>query len=326
MHESFAFCASAVLLLAPAAPQIARADSAECLEGRVTEEMHQEVMEALLQEVSDHRYQVCVDGTECYLHMLEVTAELRPVTGNGEQDCDSQKPWIEGFPGMVDPRQFQDGTLEQYRDAPERRALWAEIERRQLAAAKPSDKHPGAVITMGGPGSGKSTTLEYLELCQKDVVQVNSDLVKEALPEYQAAKAAYDRLAADRVHEESSLIADRVQLEAIKSRREVCIDSVQSDRAEVMELIALLKESGYRVTVIAVTVPFELAWERIQERGERTGRFVPHDYAVAAHESIRLHADEVLRSADVGLLYDTSGPVEAGPELLREYRQGKVLK
>ena len=243
-------------------------------------------------------------------------AELSPGTS----------PWRDGIPGLVDPRFEPDGTAEQYRNTPERHRLQERLIAARLADSQPDPEDPDAVLTMGGPGSGKTTVLEVLGVCQDDVVRINSDEFKADLVEYTVAVAARDRLASSRVHQESALLAERTRDEAIRSRRDFCYDGTLSETQATLDLVDQLQRDGYDVTVVATAIPFQIGWERIQARAQETGRFVPRDYAEQAYDNVATHAEWVLRAVDVGYLFSTDVPLGEPPLLIAKYVSGKQVE
>jgi predicted ABC-type ATPase len=226
---------------------------------------------------------------------------------------------------MIDPRELPEGTLQLYGDDPRRQAFYEALVDSRLQASPPDQESLDVILTMGAPGSGKSHALAILDACQEGVVMVDPDLFKNVLVEYRVAKAAHDRLAADRVHRESSMLAKKLRDAAIASRRDLCIDGVMSKRDTALELIQRLQSHGYDVTIVAAVVPFETAYERVLSRGEATGRFVPYEYAKQAHANIEAHRDELLRAANRGYAFDTSGSVDEQPQLIAQYEAGKPV-
>ena len=72
-----------------------------------------------------------------------------------------------------------------------------------------------------------------------------------------------------------------------------------------------------------LTVPLEVSIQRVQSRGEDTGRFVPIEYIELAYKNIGQHREEMLQLADRGLLYDANVAMTQPPILLAEYVDGE---
>ena len=279
----------------------------------------------LVQAVTDYRYEYCGDGSECQTRVHELAAMMNANDEVIANECPDWSKWRQGIEGFIDPRREPHGTLAQYEGDAQRQALHRLLVASALAGAEPGDTSLTVIMTMGAPGSGKSYVLRHLGLCQDDVVIVDPDTFKRRLVEYQAAVAADDILAADRVHRESSMLAKRARDEGIATGRDLCIDGVLSKREAALALIGRLKEAGYEVTLIAVSIPFDVAYERVLRRGEETGRFVPRDYAQRAHENIARHRKELLRAADFGVVYDTNQPFGEPPRLVASYVDGERI-
>jgi predicted ABC-type ATPase len=231
-------------------------------------------------------------------------------------------PWRDGLDGLVDPREVRDGTQAIYGGDDRRQKLRDQLVSELLQEPEPDQEKPRAIVMMGGPGSGKSTVMQILDLCNGDFVRIDSDGLKEELVEYQVGLAAKDRLAADRVHRESSNLAKRTRNEAIASRRNFCFDGTLKRPDDALARIDRAQAQGYEVMIVGVTVPFEVGWQRVEARAEVTGRFVPYDMVKSAYENIDRNAEEILRAADVGYLYDASVKNDEEPILLASYRDG----
>ena len=312
---------ASLVLVVICAPVPAMAQ-AVCERDAELEAQRSRLVALLLNEVDDHRYDDCGDGSQCHAHILEYAEQIAPLDEQIAARCDSASVWREGVNGLIDPRETVNGTLEQYARDAGRQALYDTLVADRLEDSAPDQETLEVIMTMGAPGSGKSSVLRALDLCQRDVVMVDPDLFKGDLVEYHAARAAHDRLAADRVHRESSMLAKRLRDAAVYSRRDMCIDGVLSKREAALELIERLQAAGYDVTIVAAIVPFDVTWQRVVSRGEETGRFVPYDFVRQAHANIEAHKDDLLRAADRGYAFDTSLPVDEQPRLLAYYEDG----
>jgi len=298
----------------------------QCEQGeelRAAEADRDALLALMLQEVDDHRYESCRKGTICNAHLGEFEQQIDQIDVEITELCDSYSRWRDGLDGLISPSEQPEGTLWQYRDDESRRALHERLVAARIAASKPNQTPPDVVLTMGAPGSGKSTVLQAIGLCQSGVVLVDPDDFKRDLVEYQLGIAAHDRLSADRVHRESSMLAKATRDRAMEISRDLCIDGVMSKRESAIELITRLRDSGYNITIVSVTVPLEVSIQRVQSRGQVTGRFVPREYIELAFENIGQHREELLRLADRGLLYDANVAIDEAPPLLAEYVNGE---
>ena len=280
------------------------------------------LIRSLVEEVDRYHYEPCGDGTPCNESIRSYRVEINGLEETIEALDPEWSPWRDGLVGLVDPRKVPDGTQAAYKGDSERQQLRDRLVDRRLQHAEPDRERPKAVVMMGGPGSGKSTVQRVLGLCEGEIVVIDSDGFKEDLVEYQVGLAAKDRLAADRVHRESSNLAKRTRDEAIASRKDFCFDGTLKRVDDALARIDRAQMQGYEVTIVGVTVPFDIGWQRVESRAEITGRFVPYEVVRNAYESNDANSDSILRAADVGYLYDASVDVDEEPILLASYRDG----
>jgi len=170
-----------------------------------------------------------------------------------------------------------------------------------------------AIVLAGPPGAGKSTVLrtEVLGADQAAWLTIDADEFKRALLREAIADGSYDAFIkpaqvkqreaagerffplelASLVHEESSMLAKRLQREAIAEGTNVVIDTVLSKPDQAVSLGERFAAAGYTVEVVDVEVPFELSAARIEKRWHESyeealetgdglgGRWVPSEYA-----------------------------------------------
>ncbi|MFS0700066.1 zeta toxin family protein [Cellulomonas sp. 179-A 4D5 NHS] len=190
------------------------------------------------------------------------------------------------------------------------------LHRRLLAEARA--EHPAArqerraIVLAGPPGAGKSTVLRDVIGVDKSAwLTIDADEFKHKLLREALADGSYERFlkpaqikdreaAGERffplelaalVHEESSLLANQLQAQALQEGTNVVIDSVLSNPDKAVALGERLVRAGYTVEVIDVEVPFDLSQQRIAGRWRESyesavltgdglgGRWVPSLYA-----------------------------------------------
>lgn len=171
---------------------------------------------------------------------------------------------------------------------------------KQIVRAARKEK-PNSIFMAGGPGSGKSFTLESLAkagvVSAGNYVMINSDDIKEMIPEYQTFKKTDAEKAANLVHIESSFLKDQVVREATIRRVNFILDGTFSDPVKSAALLKTL--TGFQTKIIFVDAPTEVLLKRVQERGQRTGRFVPPDFVKHSVEQIRASIAELSKVADI---------------------------
>lgn len=227
---------------------------------------------------------------------------LRAGTGPGKGESED----IYRLPGT-------GGKLGAY--TPERVALHARIVN-LLFQGSEAHAAPEALFMAGGGGSGKSSLIKAgLAKPQKDAVDINPDIIKTMLPEYQALVAADDKRAAALMHEESSHIAKTAMNLAILRRHHLTVDGTgNGGPGSFMGKINATTSAGYSARVVYATIPAEVAVARAKARAEKPkeqggGRAVPEGHLRSAHESVsRVYDDEVRHLKGIPIdIYDNTG-------------------
>ncbi|TDJ04051.1 MAG: hypothetical protein E2O68_08830 [Deltaproteobacteria bacterium] len=186
-------------------------------------------------------------------------------------------------------RRFSDGK-NNYRS--ERLVLHQKIINSYMAKfkAKPKRKVPVAVFMAGGPGSGKSTGMRALNkagiLILKKYVIVDSDAIKDFIPEYGDFKKIDMKRAASLVHSESSYLKDRIFKLGIQQRINLILDGTLSNYRKYEVLIKSIKPLGYSTKIIYVKATLPELLRRVDARAKRTGRMVPHSFVKKSVKSI----------------------------------------
>ena len=185
-------------------------------------------------------------------------------------------------------------------------------------------QHPNSIFMAGGPGSGKSFTLESLSkagvVSMGNYVMINSDDIKEMIPEYQSFKKIDAEKAANMVHKESSFLKDQVVGEATKRRVNFILDGTFSDPVKSAALLKTL--TGFQTKIIFVDAPTEVLLKRVQERGQKTGRFVPPDFVKHSVDQIRASITELSKVADITFFITNA---ERGVIKEIQWKNGKKL-
>jgi predicted ABC-type ATPase len=221
---------------------------------------------------------------------------------------------------VADPRYQDTMRLHQRPDGtwdPERQKLHEAIIAGALAGVTPVD-HPTATFLGGGTASGKSSV--FPAGSEANTVHIDSDKIKEQLPEYPPMVAAGDRNAANHVHEESSYLARRIQAEAERRHLNFTLDSTgDGEYGKMRRKIDQARAAGHRVVGRYVTIDTEAAVQRARKRAEETGREVPASVLRENHRAVagvfrRLVDDRALDRAE---LWDNTASPPA-PRLVGE--------
>lgn len=146
-----------------------------------------------------------------------------------------------------------------------------------MVKATPKEGEPPTFTVLGGRGgSGKSWfTQNENSPVNTNAIYLNSDDIKEALPEYNGANAAL-------VHNESKdVIADAIE-QAKRGEVSVIYDGTLRSVDDVSRLVDEFKEAGYRIEGAYMYASPETAATRATHRMMRTDRYVPLDYVLGS--------------------------------------------
>lgn len=169
-------------------------------------------------------------------------------------------------------------------------------------------KNPTAMMTGGGPASGKSVALQRIKTPPHMIV-IDSDEIKKKLPEYMKGLKDKNPEAAAFVHEESSYLSKRITSEASKRKYNLLLDGTGNGSIKSMEKkVKRMREGGHRVVAHYVTVDTDTAVQRNEVRAARTGRLVPEAFIRGSHQKVSEIVPQALQQGlyDEFALWDTS--------------------
>jgi predicted ABC-type ATPase len=181
----------------------------------------------------------------------------------------------------------------------------------------PKHQKPVALVTMGGPASGKSTLVSHILGEIRDFALVNPDDVKERLPEYKQGlemgtqpdgTPISARDTAFLVHNESSDVAESIHAEAMRRRQNIILDGTGKSADKYIAKIRALKAAGYHVRVVMPHIDKQAALDRIDDRAVKTGRFVPTHIAGGAHDVIPGNFERIAREGHEWALFESRRP------------------
>lgn len=213
---------------------------------------------------------------------------------------------------------------------PERKALhdaivesfFVDEDGKPRGVQKPGEP-PTVTVTMGGPGSGKTSILKLFEQ-GTGAVTVNSDDVKTQLPEFHQLVEEGYREAAAAVQHESHVVMERVLSRTIEEKRDFVYDRTGVDRDDFVAELLAFKEAGYRIDLIMPHLPASLAAVRATTRGKRSGRFVPEPLLYSIHERVPKNFAAAAAVADSALLVDNSTHQGGDPQVLFLMKDGQI--
>ena len=132
-----------------------------------------------------------------------------------------------------------------------------------------------AWIVLGPPGAGKTTAAIAELKREQGALEVDSDIVKERLPEYEGGVNAQG------VHRESaSIIEERVLPRALEAGDNIAVPRVGTRDNTITELVSDLKANGYTTHLVLVDLDPVKAAGRVTSRFLKKGRFVDLTYVL----------------------------------------------
>jgi predicted kinase len=183
-------------------------------------------------------------------------------------------------------------------------------------AVKPSPGEKPTVIFLGGPsGSGKTNVISKL-IDKSTFVELNSDDIKEKLPEYVGLNATL-------LHEESADIYDRAKEIARQLGINTILDATLKNTNKAKEDMELWRASGYNVQLLATNLDYEYAVQRATDRAihkieDGNPRVVAVELVANNTEKVNQSVRNLQAYADAYALYDTNVPKGADPVLISQ--------
>lgn len=188
------------------------------------------------------------------------------------------------------------------------------LRERQFAGPK-SEGPPTVIVTVGSPGSGKSSLLETCaQFLQENFrgppyaqyVHVDPDYFIGHLFEFNNAY----RDAANFCNHESLLTATG-------QRRHILFDHVGRDLMNTCgRCITRFREAGYRIYICVVLATYSTCQRRIRQRLQETGRDVPDAFLRMAfkglNDTVPVMIQQQAHLADAVLVYDNDPEASAG--------------
>ena len=132
-----------------------------------------------------------------------------------------------------------------------------------------------AEIVLGPPGAGKSSVLVRRLPSDLKAVIVDSDMVKEKMPEFD------NGLGANAVHEESKVVTQDWLDDMILDGANIIHPIVGANAEKVGVLVDTLSRRGYTVNIRLVQIPGEESLKRVINRFGEEGRLVPPSYVMS---------------------------------------------
>jgi len=237
---------------------------------------------------------------------------------------DDDKHWIEaipGFPAETTQQHYGPGRAPKaYRQKLHNNILSKYFDK--VPTPNPEEletKKPVAIMLMGGPASGKSTIGGAYP--DDQFVHLDSDALKEHIPEYKVATKWRAKNAAKMTHEESIHMMQQLREKTIGARKNLVMDGTGRHVTSYLTMITKLKAAGYHVKVVMADIDKELALKRAKLRAQVGGRRVPPHVFDAAYSAVPQNFMEIANAGHEFELWDTRP--EGAPQLKWEKTDGE---
>lgn len=192
---------------------------------------------------------------------------------------------------------------------------------------------PVAILMGGGSASGKSTMRS--KVIEKDLSEsgikagtIDSDEIKNEIPEFDSLKKTHPEEAARLVHEESSDIGSHALDTVIEQGRHFIYDGTMKNKEKYNDLVDKLKKNGYEVHAYVADVPLDEAIKRSDARAEKSGRKVPHDIIESSHRGVPGTIEHIKDRLDSHRVYDNTDKlhlISSDAGVQDEEKYGKFL-
>jgi predicted kinase len=182
-----------------------------------------------------------------------------------------------------------------------------------LPVGKYINQDKRAAIVLGPPAAGKSTLANPIARRMNAAI-IDSDEAKKILPEYDGG------IGANAVHEESSALAERVLNMALELGDNVVIPKVGGTVGSIEKLVNKLKEKGYSVDLVDMSVTYKNARNRMFLRFVKTGRLINPDYVRQVGDNPGKTYDTLKQQgkADGYTRIDNNGQIDKPKDLIED--------
>lgn len=203
------------------------------------------------------------------------------------------------------PRKSTDGSTLCKTTPAEQKNILTEL----FSTPKPCQ--PTLILTMGAPGSGKSSTLAKsisdLYMSEEQFVILDPDDIMAEIEHYRTLLDRKNKRAAEICHSIASLIHQQATQQAPGYRYHVVVDGTCKNVDKCRQILELYNDAGYRTILVFTFLNQKDLLTRVQRRYELTGRFVPDAVVNSAYEKIVKNFAPLNQASDITFVYDTSG-------------------
>ena len=195
--------------------------------------------------------------------------------------------------------------------------LHRDLAKQQADLVESSDRWSGTkpviIFTAGAMGSGKSHMLRWIsekfEFPLQKFVVCDIDRIREHLPEMDGYRTRWAPTCGIMTQKESGYIAELLWCLSLERRLPLIIDSSLRDLSYWKSMIlGVRRDYNHKICILHVMASPRIIFERVQRRGEQTGRIVPLDLLIETLKTVPENVKKLSRIVDVLATIETSGP------------------
>lgn len=140
---------------------------------------------------------------------------------------------------------------------------------------------PWLVFTGGAMGAGKGRTMQWMSendiFPLENIVRIDPDQFKQVFPTWKNYVASDKWTAGKMCHKESGFLQEIAQEVSLQNNQNTWIDGSLQDSGWYTKVFADLRRNypHYRIAIFYVYAKPKTVLQRMHERGERTGRYIP---------------------------------------------------
>ena len=171
---------------------------------------------------------------------------------------------------------------------------------------------PWVTFTAGAMGAGKSRTMTWLSdngiFPLSEIVQIDPDLFKTALPEWDEYVAKDPMSAGFHTRQESGLCCEIAQEAAMRLNKHLWVDGSLRDGDWYRSVFEGIKQRypAYRIAIIHVVADDDIVYERARKRAAATGRHVPESEILDSLQRVPAAVESLSPLADFVATIDNS--------------------
>jgi len=237
-------------------------------------------------------------------------------------DTESHSEYLSQFTlNLIKRRVVPRGT--QVPRAKYRAALVAET-----VAKAPQEETPTVVLTGGGYGAGKTTAIDFLTRTRSIPLHLGAltgvDNFKLVIPEYTLLQRLAEGDASTVVQEEARLLANETFTQMVNEQRSFGWDSSMSNKNDSLARIAYARKHGYKIILVAVFSPIEVAIRQAMSRAYQNRRFAHPDFLPNSHRDFRANFGSYVPLLDEVFVFCNDGTLNANKQPNMKFTARKV--